>query len=128
MKPPHAPPPHSLHPILPFLISSISLLSISPSSRIPSPSPSLPQGLADQEALIELKVARELFEQLMNAVQPLQEDGAVLVRLEEGASQSKLVAKGQPLTLNQELESLNVIMVMKRDSCHSNLNYHIFII
>ena len=130
------PPPHFSSPSILILPSplSVCLLSTSP---IPSPSfftlPYLPPHshplfsphpplivfplphltlTSHQEALIELKVAGELFEQLVDAVQPLQEDGAVLVWVEEGATQSKLMAKGQPLTLNQELETLHVVMVM----------------
>ena len=130
------PPPHFSSTSILILPSplSVCLLSTSP---IPSPSffplPYLPSYshplfsphsplivfplppstlTSHQEALIELKVAGELFEQLVDAVQPLQEDRAVLVLVEEGATQSKLMAKGQPLTLNQELETLHVVMVM----------------
>ena len=112
------PPPHFPSPSILIFPSPLSVCLLSTSS-IPSPSfftlplPPSPSTLTShQEALIELKVAGELFEQLVDAVQPLQEDRAVLVWVEEGATQSKLMAKGQPLTLNQELETLHVVMVM----------------
>ena len=103
--PPHSHPLFSPHPPL--------IVFPPPPPPSVSPPPPPPSTLTShQEALIELKVAGELFEQLVDAVQPLQEDRAVLVWVEEGATQSKLMAKGQPLTLNQELETLHVVMVM----------------
>lgn len=63
-----------------------------------------------QEGLIELEGARELPLQLMNAVQPLQEDRATLVQVlrvfSVAASVGELVAKVQPLRLHQNLEAL----------------------
>lgn len=57
-----------------------------------------------QEGLIKLKGAWELPLQLMNTVQPLQEDGAALVQVlrvfSMAASVSKLMAKVQPLSLH----------------------------
>lgn len=65
----------------------------------------------DQEAQVEFKVARELKEELVNAVQPLQEDGTTLVEVGRShgvtASVSHLVAKVEPFPFNKNLKSLD---------------------
>lgn len=64
-----------------------------------------------QEGLVEFKGAGKLPLQLVNTVQPLQEDRAALVQvlrvLPVTAAVSKLVPKVQPLRLHQDLEALN---------------------
>lgn len=63
-----------------------------------------------QEGLVELKQTGELFEQLVNAVQPLEEDGTLLAHvvgvLLVAAAVAKLVAKVQPVSLDKHLEAL----------------------
>lgn len=63
-----------------------------------------------QEGLIELKQAGELFEQLVNAVQPLKEDGTLLAHVVciflVAAAVAKLVAEVQPVSLDKHLETL----------------------
>ncbi len=64
--------------------------------------------MTHQEGLVELKVTGELPHELVDAVQPLEEDRAALVgvlgRLPTPVA--KPVAVGQPLTLDQHLEAL----------------------
>lgn len=64
----------------------------------------------DQEGLVELKQARKLLEQLVHAVQPLQEDGALLAHvigvLLVAAAVAELVAEVQPIRLHQHLKTL----------------------
>lgn len=66
-----------------------------------------------QEGLIELKQAGELFEQLVNRVKPLQEDGTLLAHivgvLLVATAVPKLMTKVQPLRLYQHLETLQMI-------------------
>lgn len=63
-----------------------------------------------QEGFIKLEGAGELSLQLVNTVQPLQEDGAALVQvlrvLPVAAAVRELVAEVQPLRLYQNLEAL----------------------
>lgn len=63
-----------------------------------------------QEGFVELKQAGELFEQLVNAVQPLEEDGTLLAHvvgvLLVAAAVAKLVAEVQPVSLDEHLETL----------------------
>lgn len=63
-----------------------------------------------QEGLVELKQAGELFEQLVNAVQPLQEYGTLLAYiigvLLVATAVPKLVTKVKPLCLHKHLETL----------------------
>lgn len=63
-----------------------------------------------QEGLVELKQAGELFEQLVNAVQPLEEDGTLLAHvvgvLLVAAAVAKLVPEVQPISLDEHLETL----------------------
>lgn len=65
---------------------------------------------AHQEGLVELEGAGELALQLVNTVQPLQEDWAALVQvlrvLAVSAAVGKLVAKVQPLCFHQHLKAL----------------------
>lgn len=64
-----------------------------------------------QEGLIKLKGAWELPLQLMNTVQPLQEDRTALVQVlrvfSVAAAVSKLMAEVQPIGLHQNLEALH---------------------
>ena len=64
----------------------------------------------DQVGHVELEVAGELLCQLVDAVQPLQEDGAALVGVlcADGVPTpvAELVAKVEPLPLQQRLEAL----------------------
>jgi len=64
-----------------------------------------------QEGLIKLKGAWELPLQLVNTVQPLQEDRAALVHvlrvLSVAAAVGKLVAEVEPIGLQQNLEALH---------------------
>lgn len=63
-----------------------------------------------QQGLVELKQAGELFEQLVDAVQPLEEDGTLLAHvvcvLLVAAAVAKLVAEVQPVGLYKHLETL----------------------
>lgn len=63
-----------------------------------------------QEGLVELKQAGELFEQLVNTVQPLQEDGTLLAHiicvLLVATAIPKLVAIVQPVDLHKHLKTL----------------------
>lgn len=63
-----------------------------------------------QEGLVKLKGAWKLSLQLVNTVQPLQEDGAALVHVlrvfSVAAAVCKFMAKVQPLCLHQNLETL----------------------
>lgn len=63
-----------------------------------------------QQGLVELKQAGELFEQLVDAVQPLEEDGTLLAHvvgvLLVAAAVAKLVAEVQPVGLHKHLETL----------------------
>lgn len=65
-----------------------------------------------QEGLVELKQAGELFEQLVNAVQPLEEDGTLLAHivgvLLVAAAVAKLVTEVQPVRLYKHLETLRI--------------------
>lgn len=66
-----------------------------------------------QEGLVELKQAGELFEQLVNTVQPLQEDGTLLAHIVSillvATAVPKLMAIVQPLSLYKHLETLWMI-------------------
>ena len=66
-----------------------------------------------QEVVVELKVRGELEEQLVNAVQPLEEDGAALVDVGAcrvlPAAIAEPVTKPQPLSLHQHLEPLHTV-------------------
>ena len=63
-----------------------------------------------QEGLVELKQAGELFEQLVDGVQPLQEDGTLLAHvicvLLVAAAVPELMTVVQPLSLYKHLETL----------------------
>lgn len=63
-----------------------------------------------QQGLVELKQAGELFEQLVHAVQPLEEDRTLLAHvvgvLLVAAAVAKLVAEVQPVGLYKQLETL----------------------
>lgn len=63
-----------------------------------------------QEGLVELKQAGELFEQLVNTVQPLQEDGTLLAHIIRvllvATAIPKLVAVVQPVDLHKHLKTL----------------------
>lgn len=63
-----------------------------------------------QEGLVELKQTGELFEQLVNTVQPLKEDRTLLAYVVRVFLMStaipKFMPKVQPLGLNKQLESL----------------------
>ena len=63
-----------------------------------------------QEVEVELEVAGELQQQLVDTVQPLEEDRAALVGVQAGrvlpATIAEPVAKPQPLSLHQYLEPL----------------------
>ncbi len=63
----------------------------------------------DEVSEVELEVARELEQQLMHAVEPLQEDGTALVGVGRGrgarpAPVRHLVPVVQPLALHQHLQ------------------------
>lgn len=68
------------------------------------------KGATHQEGLVELEQAGELFEQLVNTVQPLQEDGTLLAHvvcvLLVATSVSELMTKVQPFSLHKHLEPL----------------------
>lgn len=63
-----------------------------------------------QEGLVELKQAGELFEQLVNAVQPLQEDRTLLAHIVSillvATAVPKLMTVVQPVNLYKHLETL----------------------
>ena len=62
-----------------------------------------------QVGLVEFKVHGKLTDQLEDAVQPLQEDGAALRLVRAGtvaAPVGEFMAKVQPLPLNQSLKAL----------------------
>lgn len=63
-----------------------------------------------QEGLVELKQAGELFEQLVNTVQPLQEDGTLLAHIVSillvATAVPKLMTVVQPVNLYKHLETL----------------------
>lgn len=63
-----------------------------------------------QEGLVELKQAGELFEQLVNAVEPLQEDGTLLAHivgvLLVATAVPELMTVVQPISLHKHLETL----------------------
>jgi len=63
-----------------------------------------------QEGLVELKETWELFEQLVNTVQPLQEDGTLLADVVSvllvATAVPKLMTVVQPLGLYKHLEAL----------------------
>lgn len=63
-----------------------------------------------QEGLVELKQAGELFEQLVDTVQPLQEDGALLAHIIRvllvAAAIPELVTVVQPVDLDKHLKPL----------------------
>lgn len=69
------------------------------------------QTCTHQEGLVELKGARKLPLQLVDAVQPLQEDGAALVQVlrvfSVAATVAEFVAKVKPIGLHQNLEALH---------------------
>jgi len=67
---------------------------------------------------IELEAARELFDQLMDAVQPLEEHWTPLIAIITGVATpiSKLVAKQQPLPLQQHPKALR-----EEDQCRSTI-------
>lgn len=81
-----------------------------PATKHTSPRPPPPPS-THQEGLVEFKGTRELPLQLMDTVQPLQEDGTALVQvlrvLPVAAAVRKLVSKLQPLRLHQHLEALD---------------------
>lgn len=64
----------------------------------------------NQEGLVELKQAGELFEQLVDTVQPLQEDGTLLAHIISillvATAVSKLMTVVQPVDLYKHLETL----------------------
>ena len=64
-----------------------------------------------QEGLVELKQAGELFEQLVNTVQPLQEDRTLFTHIVSillvATAVPKLMAIVQPLSLYKQLETLS---------------------
>ena len=68
-----------------------------------------------QKVIVKLKVAGKLPDELMNTVEPLKEDGTALVQVDvqSGATTAigKLVAKLEPLALNQHLETVNGAVV-----------------
>ncbi len=63
-----------------------------------------------QESLVELKQAGELFEQLVNTVQPLEEDGTLLAHIVSvllvATAVPKLMTKVKPIRLYKHLETL----------------------
>lgn len=63
-----------------------------------------------QEGLIELKQAGELFKQLVNTVQPLQEDRTLLAHIISillvATAVPKLMTIVQPVSLHKHLETL----------------------
>lgn len=83
-----------------------------------------------QEGLIELKQAGELFEQLVNTVQPLKEDRTLLAHivgvLLVAAAVTKLMTVVQPVSLHKHLEPLcateesvlMVIIAVQQKLCH----------
>lgn len=77
-----------------------------------------------QESFIKLKQAGELFEQLVNAVQPLQEDGTLLAHvihvLLVAAPVPEFMAKVQPLCLHKHLKTLLIKKLIKRLSNRDN--------
>lgn len=76
--------------------------------------------MSHQEGLVELEGAGELPLQLVNAVQPLQEDRAALVQvvrlLAVATAVRELVAEVQPLSLHQHLETLRTGQDRKEES------------
>lgn len=69
--------------------------------------------LTHQEGLVELKQAGELFEQLVDAVQPLQEDRTLLAHIVRAllvaTAVPELMTEVQPLRLHQHLETLRTV-------------------
>ena len=63
-----------------------------------------------QEGLVELKQTGELFEQLVNTVQPLQEHGTLLAHIVSvllvATAVPKLMTIVQPISLHEHLEAL----------------------
>lgn len=63
-----------------------------------------------QEGLVELEQAGELFEQLVNTVQPLQENRTLLAHIVcvflVATSVAELMTKVQPFSLHKHLEPL----------------------
>ena len=66
--------------------------------------------IAYEECFVELELRRELVGELVDAVEPLEEDGAALVAVggaeAVAAPVGKLVAKVEPLALHQRAETL----------------------
>ena len=81
-----------------------------PRARPPAPPPPQPRRATYQEGLVKLKQAGKLLEQLVDGVEPLQENGALLVLvlcvLLVAAAVSKLVPEIQPVRFHQHLETL----------------------
>lgn len=81
-----------------------------------------------QEGLVELEGAGELPLQLVDTVQPLQEDRATLVQVLRVLSVStpvcELMAKVQPLGLHQNLEALSEDVITSGSNGAARLNLH----
>lgn len=89
-----------------------------------------------QEGLVELKQAGELFEQLVNTVQPLQEDGTLLAHIVSillvATAVPKLMTVVQPVNLYKHLETLwttwysllELIILQCNKNCAHNTALH----